>query len=164
MKKIVVTLFSLLVFNFGFSQTLIDYTELKNILPEEIMGYTLEGKKEGATMKMEGMSMSNASANYVKDGNSIDIVLMDYLNSDEMFSSSAAMVKAGISYESDEGFAKTLTLDGKMGYIAGDHGSKSTTLILIWDERFVLNITINGMVDEDTVKSIYSKLDLSALK
>lgn len=152
------------MFNYGFSQTLVDYTELKKILPEEVLGYKLEGKKEGATMKMEGVSMSNASATYRLDNKTIDIVIMDYLDSDEMFSNSAAMVKAGISYESDEGFAKTMRLDDKLGYLAGDNGSNSTTLIVIWSDRYVLNITVNGVVDEHMVKSIYSKIDLSTLK
>jgi hypothetical protein len=163
MKKIVFIILSLMVFNYGFSQSLVDYTQLKQILPEEVLGYKLDGKKEGSTMKMDGVSMSNASATYIKDNNTIDIVIMDYLDSDEMFFNSAAMVKAGVSYESDDGFAKTIRLDNKLGYLAGDKGSSSTTLILIWSERYVLNITINGVVDETIVKTIYSKLDLSML-
>lgn len=155
------------VMSLGFSlsaQGLMDYTVLQKVFPEMIKDFERIGKMEGSQLNIGEITFTNASVSYKKDQVQIELVLMDYWGADEMFVNSKKLVNKGIDIKSKDGFKKTLTLDGKMGYVVSEKNASNITLILVWDNRFVLNIAVVGRSDYKLVKDIYKSIDFSRIQ
>ena len=163
MNRGIVIFISLILTISVVAQTPIKDEELKKVFPTTISSFQRTGELEGITLNIEGTSFSNATAKYKKGSVTIEIVIIDYADSKEMFESSALNVNEELDYKSGGTFAKTFTMDGKKGYVMGDKKANTTTMILVWGERFVLNVSVNGKYDEAFIKAIYKEIDLSIL-
>jgi hypothetical protein len=153
----------LFVFNGLFAQGPISYEKLKGIFPTELENCKVDPNIDGALFSFDDIAFSNAAAVYSGNNLEIQITVMDCYGAKDMFTSSEELVDKRMSFETDDSFGKTIKLDNKLGYIVGDKGANSTNLILIWDQRFIVNISVVGKVDEDIVLSIYEKLNLTIL-
>ena len=163
MKTIGSIIIGLLFAIAGIGQNLKSDSELKSILPTHIKGCTLVGEKDGMIIKMDEVSFSNASAIYKNSKVNIEIIIMDYFGSSELFTSGTDVMDSNEDYQSKDVFAKHIELDGKKGFIYGDKKSNSTVLIITWEERYVVNISVKGKMDEVYVKAIYKGIDWSSL-
>lgn len=147
-----------------FCQGPIPDEKLQEIFPSSVSNVPKSGEFEGITLTIEGTNFSNATARYKKGNVTIEIVIIDYADSKELFESSSLSTTEELDYESGGTFAKTFTIDGKKGYVMGDKSANTTTMIIVWGERFVLNVNVDGKYDEAYIKAIYNEIDLSVLK
>tara|TARA_R110002050_G_scaffold41242_1_gene100107 strand:+ start:110799 stop:111293 length:495 start_codon:yes stop_codon:yes gene_type:complete len=164
MRKFFLIISVLLISFSVYCQTPTPHATLQKVFPNTVFGAKLTGDIEGLTINIEGTAFSNAVAEYVKGKLDIKISIIDYVNANDMVDAMAVDLNKDLNYSDENSFAKTFLLDGKKGYIMGDKSAKTTTLILAWNNRFVLTINLTGKVSESDVKAIYKDLDLSILE
>lgn len=164
MKKLIFILIGIFVSTITLAQNPVSYLELQKSLPKMVKGDEKIGEFDGMDINVEGMVFSNASAKYKKGNIVIELVVMDYYGSADLFDTTTEFLNGGLTFTSDEAFAKLIDIDGKKGYIVGDAATNTTVLVVVWSDRYVLNVNVTGKMDEAYVKSVYSELDLSSLK
>jgi hypothetical protein len=164
MKNLIITIIAILIGLVTYSQEPVSYLQLQKVLPLSVKGCKMDRELDGMNVNVEGMVFSNASAQYKKGDITVELVLMDYNGSENLFNTTAEFLNDGLVFESKDGFARLINIDGKEGYIVGDSKTKTTVLIMVWMDRYVLNVNVSGKMDEAYAKSIYAELDLSELK
>ncbi len=138
----------------------IHFNTLINMLPERTQGFTRQGKPEGARYTTGGSSFSTGSKTYQKGDREMTITLNDYLGAEYLASAQTAQQ---FEYESTDGYAKSVEIDGIPGWISYDYESKEGTLLLFKDNRFYATVQAYDTSEEE-LKAIAKDINLSRLK
>lgn len=143
----------------------IHYEELLKYLPESIDGYQINGEPKGASMDMQGMSYSSAEIEFKdKDGNRIDIALLDYNAAYSMYSMATAMWASGFKVDTSEEFAQSISFgDNINGWESYKKKSNRTSIALGIGDRFLLTIEGNNQNGTDQLKDVAKSMDLESL-
>jgi hypothetical protein len=148
----------------GAAKPLVDFREMKALLPKELPGGmkgSLKGQKSGAM----GMSVAEAEGRYEKDGSdaSISIKLTDISGMGAMGAMAhAAWATAEIDNETDDGYEKTTTINGYKGMEKYNTKNKDGELQVFVDNRFVVEVRGNN-VKVEQMKAALSAVDLKKL-
>ncbi len=145
------------------SDEALNYKELQTYLPKNIKGYQAEGGPEGQSLNAQGMSFSQASQTYTKDGQEMQISIIDYHLADVLLGT--IMAGWNMSFENDEEKAGSVSLKGGnlKGWEVYKKKDREATLSLAINERFLLNINAEGQDGTDFIKSVVEALDIDAL-
>lgn len=141
----------------------IHYKDLQKHLPSEILGFISEDEPEGNMFEMNELSYSSASRSYSMGGSYLEITIMDYTNAAAMYQTSTMAWAGNMSYEDDEQKASSITVDGVPGWYTYNKVGKEAQLLLGYKDRYLISITHSETDDEDTVKEIAKKLNLTSL-
>lgn len=164
MKSLLIVIIGFLVITPSYGQKLKSDSELKLVFPATVREIGISGEIEGMMIKMGNVSFSSATAKYINSKMEISVVVLDYYGSNKEFiNNTFNEVEMDTNYSSEDAFGKRFEIDGKKGYMLGDKESNSTILIMTWDERYMLNISVKGKMNEAYIKSIYKEIDLSSL-
>lgn len=164
-KTLFFSLFLLSLFlTTGFSQDVMNYTDLQKYLPGSIAGYEA-GEPGGSTMTMQDMSYSSADIQFTgEDGAYVRISLLDYSGAVSMYQAATAMWSTGMSFEDDETMAKSFKLEENIvGWEEFRKKLKEAQVALGIGERFFLTIEANKQNGTEFVKDIARGMDLSGL-
>jgi hypothetical protein len=140
----------------------VDFRELKALLPDELGGLprkSTSGEKSGAF----GIVTSTAEGTYSADGKpaSLHVKITDPGTLSGFTALGAMWMNAQIDKETDNGYEKTGTLNGRRyheQYNKSGHGE----LTMIAGNRFMVEVSGNN-VDMNTIKAAMAKIDLAKL-
>ncbi len=138
----------------------VDFRVLMNMLPERTQGFSREGKPQGARYSTQGVSYSTATKSYVNGDREMNITLNDYHGAEFIASAQSAQQ---FEYESTDGYAKSIEVDGIPGWISYDYNDKRGTLFLYLAERFYTTVSADNTSEEE-LKGAAADVRLSRLK
>ena len=147
----------------------IDFRKLKGWLPGELNG--IKRKEAGGEKNKVGeMTVSTARATYEKGGGDdeanaprIELEIIDYGGIKDMAQGMAAVwTAAEIDKESDEGYERTIKVNGHPGMETWQAEGKHGEIQLLVGKRYILTLRTDN-VPAEQVKKIAESLDLKAL-
>jgi hypothetical protein len=147
----------------------VPYQELQKYLPENIGGYTAQAP-DGTTMNSEMGSYSSASRRYTKAGadgseDYVEVAIVDYNASADMFTGLTSMWGANFSMEDANGYTKTFNPGFKngIGWEHFDKQNKNSELSYGLGDRFIVTIKSSNQSNNDFVKSVGNSMKLAEL-
>ncbi|MEM6814308.1 MAG: hypothetical protein AAF600_07930 [Bacteroidota bacterium] len=135
----------------------VDFRILIDMLPEQTQGFVRSEKPQGAGYTTQGASFSTASKTYSKGDREMSITLNDYLGAEYMASAHSAQQ---FEYESTEGYAKSIEVDGIPGWVNFDY---SDTLFLYLAARFYTTVQAEN-TSESELRGAVSDVKLFRLQ
>jgi hypothetical protein len=140
----------------------VDFRELKALLPEGIGALkrtSAEGEKGGGF----GIAVAHAEGRYRGDGGSVDLKITDPGNLSGLAAMAAMWMNMDLDKETDTGYEKTGTANGRRFHEKYDKNSKSGEYTVIVGNRFMVEINGNG-VDMPTMKKAIDQINLAKLE
>jgi len=140
----------------------VDFHVLKSLLPDSLPGMQrtdAQGSSQGAM----GMNTSSASGSYQGQGGTHAAVKIVDASAVAGLLNLAQSVAANSSSESDTGFEKNTTVDGRMLHEKYDNRSRHGEVTAIVAQRFTVEVTGDG-VDMGTLEQYASLVDYSKLE
>ncbi|MFP4368624.1 MAG: hypothetical protein ACOC2K_01020, partial [Bacteroidota bacterium] len=144
--------------------TAMHYKELQKFLPDNINGYEAQEPK-GSTQTMGAFSTSEASRRYNKDGDFIEIKIMDHNMNVGMYSALTGWAKMNVSKEDDTGYERTFD-PGNEHIVALEkfkHNGGRAEINYGVGYRFWLTIRGSGLDDTDKLKEVANKMPLKKM-
>jgi hypothetical protein len=138
----------------------VQYSELIEFLPDAPSGWDGE-EPAGMTFTHEGGTWSMATGSYSKTGAedvTSDIVITDYAFYTVGWS---AAWQGFYTYESTEGYAKTVKVEGYPAWVVYTEDGNDYTLSVAINDRFLVVITTNS--DKDTLYEFANSLDYNGI-
>jgi hypothetical protein len=140
----------------------VDFRELKNLLPAGIGALkrtASEGEKGGGF----GFVVSHAEARYEGDGGRATVKITDPGNLSGMAAMAAMWMNLELDKETDTGYEKTGTANGRRFHEKYDKASKSGEYTVIVANRFVVEVDGHG-IDMATMKKAIEQVNLAKLE
>lgn len=141
----------------------VDFTRLLPILPEPREGWTAD-KAEGSTEDLGEMKITNVHRDYQKggapDAPTTAISILDSASNPEYVESTTAAWDSNVTDE--EGYTKTLTIDGLPGFETFENDGKHGTLWLMVAKRYFLQIETSNQ-DPKELREWLKLIDLKKL-
>ncbi len=140
----------------------VSFQELKELLPSELAGIP-RTEAQGESNGSMGFKISVAKAKYEKDDKNLDVDIMD-LGGVGGFAVAglAAWTLAESEKETDNGYERTIKLDGHKGFEQYNNADKSGELKLFINERFLVSLEGRNL-SMDEIKSAFRQMDFSKL-
>ncbi len=138
----------------------VSFRVLIDMLPEQTQGFVRSEKPNGARYTTQGVSFSTASKNYTNGAREMTITLNDYLGAEFLASAQSAQQ---FEYESTDGYAKSIEVDGIPGWINIDYSDNNGTLFLYLEERFYTTVQADN-TSESELKAAAADVKLSRLQ
>src|SRR5467141_158056 len=140
----------------------VDYQKLLPILPEARQGWVAD-KAEGSTEDVGGFRITNVHRDYHKGDNkgpTAAISILDSVaNPDYVNATTAAWNN---NSETDEGYGKSVTIDGNPGFEAFEKESKHSTLWVMIANRYFVQIELQNQ-DPKELQEWVKRVDLKKL-
>lgn len=136
----------------------VHFRDLIDFLPDDVGSFSLSDKPDGASMRFGEASYSYASKQYSHGDDEMSIMIYDYLFTGAMFGAYANAYE----YETTEGIMKSVEVEGFPGWFSTTYESGETQLVLVINNRFMLNINQRGATEPE-LKSYAGTLELSKL-
>jgi hypothetical protein len=140
----------------------VDFRELKALLPDGIGAMkrtSAEGEKGGAF----GIIVAHAEGRYQGGGGYVDLKITDPGNLSGFAAMAAMWMNMELDKETDTGYEKTGTANGRRFHEKYDKNSKSGEYTVIVGKRFMVEINGNG-VDMATMKKAIDQINLAKLE
>lgn len=135
--------------------------QIKALLPEAVSDFKRTGTSASRNNTM-GMQISQATAHYGDDDQSISLELTD-TGSARGFMAMAAAMAPEEEKQTEHGYEKTYSADGRMIHEQWDDEAKSGEYSLVIGKRFT--VKASGHVDSiDTLKDAVGEVDLDKLE
>lgn len=146
----------------GETKEVVDFRELKALLPERIAGMdrtSHTGEKVGAM----GFKMSTAQAEYENGDQSLDVSVVDFAGVSMILASTAAWASVEIDKETESGYERTTTIDGYKAFEEYDSKRKAGQISIIAEDRYI--ITIEGRnIEEGALREALDAVSSDKLK
>ena len=140
----------------------VDFRELKALLPENIGAMkrsSAEGEKGGAL----GIVVSHAEGRYQGEGGSADLKITDPGTLSGFAAMAAMWMNMELDKETDTGYEKTGTANGRRFHEKYDKSSKSGEYTIVVGNRFMVEINGHG-IDMPTMKKAVDQINLAKLE
>ena len=141
----------------------VDYQKLLPILPEPQQGWTAD-KAEGSTEDVGGFSITNVHRDYHKgEGDNAPTAAISILDSvanpDYVSATTAAWNSKS---DTNEGYGKSVTIDGNPGFEAFEKASKHATLWVMIANRYFVQVELQNQ-DPKELQEWIKRIDLKKL-
>lgn len=140
----------------------VDFRELKALLPDGIGAMkrtSSEGEKGGGF----GIVVSHAEGRYQGDGGSVELKITDPGTLSGFAAMAAMWMNMDLDKETDTGYEKTGTANGRRFHEKYDKSSKSGEYTVIVGNRFMVEINGSG-IDMPTMKKAIDQINLAKLE
>ena len=127
----------------------------------EISGWERE-KPTGERMTAP-FSFSQSSVTYRKGDASIEMKIMDSGFNQLLFAPFTMFMMAGYEKETQDGYEKSVTINGNPGWEKWDTGSKNGELSIVVNKRFLVQVEGHGVEDTKALKAVLDQTDLTKL-
>lgn len=132
---------------------LINFRELKELMPDEIAGIE-RTSNSGETSGAFGFKISKAEAKY-KDGDQrVNIEIIDGAGIGFAMLGMAAWTTAEIDKETDDGYERTTTFEGYKAFEKWDSKREKAELAFLIDDRFIVSVNSRKVSIEKLKKDI----------
>lgn len=148
----------------GIGQENNTYQVLENILPKSVEGCKLAGVKQSTLLQTATMKVGAANAIYADKNRSIEIDILEFIDSDEAYQVAIKELVDIKKQNTDPAIFSLIDLSGKEGLIKKFVADGIITLLVTWNKSYVVKIEVMGSSDSDFIISVYNKLDFSSLK
>lgn len=146
----------------GETKEVVDFRELKALLPESIAGMdrtSHTGEKVGAM----GFKMSTAEAEYEEGDQLLEVSVVDFAGVSMILASAAAWSSVEIDKESDTGYERTTMIDGYKAFEEYDNQRKEGQVSIIAEDRYI--ITVEGRnIEEGALREALDAVSIDQLK
>jgi hypothetical protein len=146
----------------GETKEVVDFRELKALLPERIAGMdrtSHTGEKVGAM----GFKMSTAQAEYGDGDQSLEVSVVDFAGVSMILASAAAWSSVEIDKETESGYERTTMIDGYKAFEEYDGKRKEGQVSIIAEDRYI--ITVEGRnIEEGALREALDAVSISKLK
>lgn len=136
----------------------VHFRDLIDFLPDDVGSYSLSDKPDGASMRFGEASYSFAGKRYSNGDDDMSITIYDYLFTGAMFGAYANAYE----YETTEGIMKSVEVEGYPGWFSTTYESGEAQLMLVINNRFMLNINRRG-ASESELSGYAGSMDLNKL-
>ncbi len=140
----------------------VNFRNLKELLPEELAGMSRE-KHSGKTTGAMGFKISMAEASYQDGDQKLDVNIVDAGGVGTALMGNAMWSKLEIDEESDDGFKRTIEIDGNKSYQECSDNNKRCQLAMMVNDRFVVSLEGRN-IDMDQLMRIAKDMDVSKLE
>ena len=140
----------------------VDFRELKNMLPDGI-GAMKRKSAEGAKGGGFGIVVAHAEARYEGDGGSVHLKITDPGNLSGLAAMAAMWMNLELDKETDTGYEKTGSANGRRFHEKYDKASKSGEYTVVVGNRFLVEVDGHG-VDMPTMKKAMEQINLAKLE
>ena len=141
----------------------VDYQKLLPILPQPPQGWTAD-KAEGSTEDVGGFRITNVHRDYHKgegeNAPTAAISILDSVANQDYVSATTAAWNS--NSETNEGYGKSVTIDGNPGFEAFEKESKHATLWVMIANRFFVQIELQSQ-DRKELQEWIKRVDLKKL-
>jgi major membrane immunogen (membrane-anchored lipoprotein) len=148
----------------GKAVEVVDFRELKALLPEEVEGMK-RTKAEGEKNSAMGFNVSQAEGDYqTEDGsNSLDIQIVDMGNMSGLAGLATwGWTIAEIDKETETGYERTTKYQGHKAFEKYDNQYQNGNIDVLVEGRFMVSVNGNN-VPMETIKSALDDIDLGKL-
>jgi len=141
----------------------VDFRKLKPLLPESLTGMR-RTRSEGQKSAAFGISASVAEAEFKNDADGIvKVSITDMGSLSGMAAMAVAWANTEIDSESETGYEKTTTINGRKAHELYEKEGKHGEFTVLVANRFIVE-TIGDGVKMDAIKGAAGKVDLSKLE
>jgi hypothetical protein len=141
----------------------VDYQKLLAILPEAPSGWTAD-KPEGSTEDVGGFKITNVHRDYHKgEGEkapSAAISILDSISNPDYVSATTEAWKS--NSDTSEGYAKSVSIDGKPGFETFEKDTKHAALWVMIANRYFIQIELQNQ-DPGELQGWIKRVDLKKL-
>ncbi len=141
----------------------VDYTKLVPLLPEAPSEWTAD-KPEGSTSDVGGFKLTNVHRDYKKgEGDTTptaSISILDSISNPDYVIATTAAWK--INSETNDGYSKSVTIDGNPGFEAYESDRKHSTLWVMVARRYFVQIELQNR-DPKELQDWVKRVDLKKL-
>jgi hypothetical protein len=108
-------------------------------------------------------SFSQASVTYKKGDVTVEQKIMDSGFNQLLFAPFTMFMVAGYEKETQDGFERSVNIDGNPGWEKWDKGNRSGELAVVVNKRFLVQVEGNRVDDVKTLREILDRTDLKKL-
>ena len=137
----------------GEKKEVVDFRELKKLLPEKIAGMERtahSGEKAGAM----GFNMSTATAEYRDGDKELEVAIIDFAGVASALMGMAAWSTVEIDREDENGYERTTTVEGYKAFEKYNSKNKSGELSVLIGDRFIITLKGRDIEEQDFKKAI----------
>ncbi len=138
-----------------------DFRELKETLPEKLIGMDRESHK-GQRTGTAGIKISTAEAVYRDGDKRLEVNIMDGAGVGLAALGAAAWTMVEIDNESDDGYERTTTIDDQKAFEKYDEKDQSGELSVFYKKRYIISLK-GRKVKADDLRDAYEGLKLNGL-
>ncbi|MGE3274848.1 MAG: hypothetical protein AB7O67_07035 [Vicinamibacterales bacterium] len=138
----------------------VSFRELQAVLPE-LSGWTMD-KPKGERMTSP-IPFSQTETRYERDGGRIDVKIVDSGYNQMLIAPWSMFLTAGYERETDEGYERSVNIDGNPGFEKWNSESKDGELNIVVAKRFLVTIEGRDLSDVSELRDVFEKIDTSKL-
>lgn len=138
-----------------------NFRAIKEVMPSRLLGMertSHTGEKNG----MLGFSISQASAEYRDGDQRLDVDILDGGNMGIAKLGGMAWNSLDIDKESDDGYERTIELDGYKAYEKWDAATQKAELKWMYKNRYIISLEARGL-DENDLRKALKRIDYDDL-
>jgi hypothetical protein len=140
----------------------VNFRSLKELLPEKVAGMS-RTKHSGKTTGAMGFKISMAEASYKEGDQKLEIDIVDAGGVGTALMGNAMWAKLEIDEESDDGFKRTLEINGNKSYQECSNNNKRCQLAMMVADRFVVSLEGRN-IDMDQLMRIAKDMNVRKLE
>ncbi len=142
----------------------VHFKQLQEFLPKiDISGFT-RGKPGGQTSTAMGMSTSEATVEYTKGEETIEIKISDVAGIPFAAAGAAMLGMTEFENQTENGYEKSVKIQGFPGTEKVDNGEyKSAEISLFVGSRFMVELRSSGMSDAAILRKLVDSMNLAGL-
>lgn len=138
----------------------VDFRALEQILPD-LAGWERE-KPHGQRMTSP-VSYAEAGTTLHKGDASVDVTITDSANNQILLAPIAMALSGSFSSETDDGYEKSVTIEGAPGSENWNKSDKSGEIKLFVAKRFIVDVEAHGIDDPKLLRGVLDRTDLKKL-
>lgn len=136
----------------------VHFSVLLALIPNNSRGFKLSEKPDGATVNFGGSSYSSGVKELKNGDQRVTMSLFDYKDVSSLYASSTQ----GFSYDTTEGKAESIKLEGYDGYYSEDYSSKEVSVMVFVKDRYICSVSGRG-VSKDILMNMTGDIQLNKL-
>ena len=139
-----------------------DFRDLKETMPEKLLGMDREshkGQRNGAA----GFKISNAEAVYRDGDKRLEVNVVDVAGVGLAALGAAAWTMVEIDNESDDGYERTVTIDGNKAFEKFNEKNGDGELSVFYKKRYIISVKGRNIKAKD-LRDAYDDLKLGKLE
>lgn len=139
----------------------VSFRDLQTVMPE-VSGWE-RGKPTGERMTAP-FAFSQASVTFKKGDAEIEQKVMDSGFNQLLFAPFSMMMVAGYEKETEDGFERSVNINGNPGWEKWDKGTKNGELSVVVAKRFLVQLEGRGIDDVNLLRTVLGQTDVKKLE
>lgn len=126
---------------------------LRGAMPDAVLGMP-RTSLQGQQSEFFGFGMSTAEAAYGEGDRTVRINMIDTGGAGSILSSLAGWADVKVNKESDDGYERSIVIDGQKAYERYSKADKSGELLVLAGDRLIISLSGKGIGPDDLQKGL----------